>query len=172
MKNKYKIASDTEWIWYCIWHTSPVSLTDKSTKAEKADFERWTRANKVALTIMKNAMTDTMRGGIKKFDMASDYLKAMECKFKESQKGEIGQHMTLLTTYKFEEWGQLEIISWRWLRLSRSLILWMSNWWESVGFYDPASTTSEVQPIEDLLQHWRQNLDSWWTYCLVCTRRK
>lgn len=52
-------------------------------------------------------MTDIVHGGIKKFDMTYDYLKAMECKFKESQKEEIGQHMTLLTTYKFEGGGSI-----------------------------------------------------------------
>lgn len=47
-------------------------------------------------------MTDTMRGGIKKCDLANDYFKAIENKFKESQKAEIAQFMTLLTVYKFE----------------------------------------------------------------------
>lgn len=56
--------------------------------------------------------------------------------------------------------------------LPRSLILWMSNWWEAIGFHDPTSITSEVQPTEDLLQHSRQNLDSWWTYYLVMYTKK
>ncbi|KAM1088384.1 hypothetical protein ACFX19_016501 [Malus domestica] len=80
----------------------PAALNDKSTKSEKVEFERWTRANKVALSILESGMTDTVRGGIKKCDLAKDYLTAIENKFKESHKAEIAQYMTLLTTYKFE----------------------------------------------------------------------
>ena len=47
-------------------------------------------------------MIDTMCGGIKSCDLANNYFKAIENKFKESQKAEIAQYMTLLTTYKFE----------------------------------------------------------------------
>ncbi|XP_050139283.1 uncharacterized protein LOC126615507, partial [Malus sylvestris] len=71
-------------------------LTDQSTRAEKADAERWVRANKVALSILESAMTDTVRGGIKKHDLAIDYLNAIERKFKESQKAEISQYMAML----------------------------------------------------------------------------
>lgn len=47
-------------------------------------------------------MADTVRGGIKKCDFASDYIKAIEDKFKVSQKAKIDEHMTLLNSYKFE----------------------------------------------------------------------
>lgn len=47
-------------------------------------------------------MADTVHRGIKKCDLASDYVKAIENKFKVSQKAEIAKHMTLLTSYKFE----------------------------------------------------------------------
>ena len=96
--NEYDIALDTP---------QPAPLTDKSSKAEKVEFERWTRANKVALSILESGMTDTIRGGIKRCDLAKDYLKAIESKFKESQKAEIAQYMTLLTTYKFEGDGSV-----------------------------------------------------------------
>ncbi|XP_050148593.1 uncharacterized protein LOC126623677 [Malus sylvestris] len=82
-------------------------LTDQSTRAEKADVERWVRANKVALSILESAMTDTVRGGIKKHDLAIDYLNAIERKFKESQKAEISQYMAMLTTYKIEGTGSI-----------------------------------------------------------------
>ena len=96
--NEYDIALDTP---------QPAPLTDKSSKAEKVEFERWTKANKVALSILERGMTDTIRGGIKRCDLAKDYLKAIESKFKESQKAEIAQYMTLLTTYKFEGGGSV-----------------------------------------------------------------
>ncbi|KAM1804497.1 hypothetical protein ACFX12_030351 [Malus domestica] len=96
--NEYDIALDTP-------QSAP--LTDKSSKAEKVEFERWTRANKVALSILESGMTDTVRRGIKRCDLAKDYFKAIESKFKESQKAEIAQYMTLLTTYKFEGGGSV-----------------------------------------------------------------
>lgn len=80
----------------------PTPLNDKSTKAENVEFERWKRANKVALSILESGMIETVREGIKKCDLASDYLKAIKGKFKVSQKYEIAQYMTLLTTYKFK----------------------------------------------------------------------
>ncbi|CAN6677523.1 unnamed protein product [Malus baccata var. baccata] len=91
--NEFDIALDAPW---------PSPLTDKSTKSEKAEFERWTRANKIALSILESGMTNTMRGGIKKHDLAVDYLQAIENKFKESDKTEISQYMFILTTYKIE----------------------------------------------------------------------
>ena len=69
--------------------------------------ERWVRANKVALSILESAMTDTVRGGIKKHELAIDFLNAIEKKFKESQKAEISQYMAMLTTYKIEGTGSI-----------------------------------------------------------------
>ena len=36
-------------------------ITNQSTRVEKSDFERWSRANKVALSILEVGMTDTIR---------------------------------------------------------------------------------------------------------------
>ncbi|XP_017191729.1 uncharacterized protein LOC126617036 [Malus sylvestris] len=47
-------------------------------------------------------MTDTVRGGIKKHELAIDYLQAIEKKFKESQKAKISRYMAMLTTYKIK----------------------------------------------------------------------
>ncbi|KAB2605750.1 hypothetical protein D8674_005467 [Pyrus ussuriensis x Pyrus communis] len=52
-------------------------------------------------------MTDTIRGGIKKHDVAADYLNAIEKKFQESVKAEVSQYMSLLTTYKMEGTGSI-----------------------------------------------------------------
>lgn len=46
----------------------------------------------MALSILESAMTDTIRGGIKKHELAVDYLNAIEKKSKESQKVEISQY--------------------------------------------------------------------------------
>ena len=52
-------------------------------------------------------MTYTARGGIKKHELAVDYLGAIERKFKESQKAEISQYMAMLTKYKIESTGSI-----------------------------------------------------------------
>ncbi|XP_068322495.1 uncharacterized protein [Pyrus communis] len=96
--NEYDIALDNPQL---------EALTNKSTKAERTEFERWTRANKVALSILESGMTDTVCGGIKKSDFSKDYLKAIKNKFRESEKAEIAQYMSLLTSYKFEGGGSI-----------------------------------------------------------------
>lgn len=78
--NEFDIALDTP---------KPSPLIDKSTKSEKVEFERWTKANKIVLSILESGMTSTVRRGIKKHDLAVDYLQAIENKFKESDKAEI-----------------------------------------------------------------------------------
>ncbi|XP_068336541.1 uncharacterized protein [Pyrus communis] len=91
--NEFDIALD---------NLKPLMLTDKSTKSEKAEYEKWMKANKIALSVIESAMTDTVRGGIKRHDLAVDYLKAIESKFKESKKAKISQYMSMLTTYKID----------------------------------------------------------------------
>ncbi|KAM2687562.1 hypothetical protein EV2_010319 [Malus domestica] len=51
-------------------------INDQSTRVKKADFEKMTKANKVTLSILESGMTNTIRGGIKKHDLAVDYLNA------------------------------------------------------------------------------------------------
>lgn len=84
-------------------------ITDQSTTTEKSDHKRWTRANKVkvALSILEGGKTDTIKGGIKKPELAVDYLKAIEKKFKDSEKDEVSQYMSFLTTYKIEGTGSI-----------------------------------------------------------------
>lgn len=53
-------------------------------------------------------MTNTVRGGIKRHELAAEYLSAIENKFKESEKAEISQQMSFLTTYKLTMLVQLE----------------------------------------------------------------
>lgn len=75
--------------------------------AEKSDHKRWTRANRVALSILEGGKTNTIKGGIKKPKLTVDYLKAIEKKFKDSEKDEVSQYISLLTTYKIEGTGSI-----------------------------------------------------------------
>ncbi|XP_048435305.1 metalloendoproteinase 1-MMP-like [Pyrus x bretschneideri] len=90
--NEYDIVIDTP---------RPM-ITEQSTRAKNGDYERWTRANKIALSILESGMTDTIRGGIKKHELAAEYLNAIEKKFQGSQKAKISQYMSLLTTNKID----------------------------------------------------------------------
>lgn len=114
-------------------------INDQSTKAEKKDFERWTRANKMALSILESGMTDTIRGGIKKHDLAVDYLNAIEKKFKEFEKAEVSQYMSLLTTYKIEGTGSI-----------RDHIMKMTDAVEKLNSMDV--NIGEKQPVFMILQ--------------------
>ncbi|CAN6715445.1 unnamed protein product [Malus baccata var. baccata] len=82
-------------------------INDQSTRVKKADFEKRTKANKVTLSILESGMTNTIRGGIKKHDLAVDYLNATENKFKEFKKAEVSKYMSLLTTYKIKGTGAI-----------------------------------------------------------------
>lgn len=92
--NGYDIANDT---------AKPVT-TFQSTRVEKVNHEMWLRANKVALSILESD-TDKVHIDIKRHELAIDYLKAIEQKFRESHKDKISQYMPLLTTYVVDNAG-------------------------------------------------------------------
>ncbi|XP_017178416.1 uncharacterized protein [Malus domestica] len=95
--NEYDIAIDAP---------KPI-ITYQSTRTKKADHESWMRVNKVAPSILESGIIDTVRGGIKRHELAAEYLSAIDKKFKESQKAEISQYMALLTTYKIDSTGSI-----------------------------------------------------------------
>lgn len=67
---------------------APAALTATSTTNEKNKFEKWKKANRMALLIMKKAMTESVRGGIPKSDKAKELFNSIAEKFKESDKAE------------------------------------------------------------------------------------
>lgn len=94
--NEYDIANDI---------AKPVT-TFQSTRVEKVNHEMWLRANKVALSILESD-TDKVRIGIKRHELATDYLKEIEQNFRESHKDKISQYMSLLTTYVVDNAGSI-----------------------------------------------------------------
>lgn len=76
-------------------------------RAEKDKAEKWERDNRLSLKIIKKAMTETVRGGISECERAVDYLKAVEEKYKESDKAEIANHMNSLMNLKFDGIGSV-----------------------------------------------------------------
>ncbi|KAB2629481.1 hypothetical protein D8674_034310 [Pyrus ussuriensis x Pyrus communis] len=81
----------------------PAPLTDDSTPDQRMKFEKWEKANRMALMVMKRTMSDTVRGGFAACDKAKDFLEAVGVKFRESEKAQMGDLMTTLTTLKVDE---------------------------------------------------------------------
>ncbi|KAM0968159.1 hypothetical protein TB1_015836 [Malus domestica] len=81
----------------------PEPLTDVSTAEQRLKHEKWEKANRMSLMVMKRTMSETVRGGIVVGDKAKDFLEAIGAKYRESEKAEMGNLMTTLTTLKFEE---------------------------------------------------------------------
>ncbi|KAM1833617.1 hypothetical protein ACFX13_023415 [Malus domestica] len=66
----------------------PKAIIAKSTADEKVKLEKWERANRMSMMIMKKAMAESVKGGIPKTDNAREFLAAVGDKFKESEKAE------------------------------------------------------------------------------------
>ncbi|CAN6720767.1 unnamed protein product [Malus baccata var. baccata] len=74
----------------------PAKPDDDATAKKKNEYERWVKANRMALLVIKRSMSDLVRGAITESDNAKAYLDSIEAKFKESDKAETG---TLMNTF-------------------------------------------------------------------------
>ncbi|XP_048431510.1 uncharacterized protein LOC125473144 [Pyrus x bretschneideri] len=74
-----------------------------STVAQRLKFEKWEKANHMALLVIKRSIGEAVRGGLPVNDKAKNFLEGIEAKFKVYEKREIGNLMTTLTTLKFDE---------------------------------------------------------------------
>ncbi|PRQ24047.1 hypothetical protein RchiOBHm_Chr6g0268111 [Rosa chinensis] len=72
----------------CFTDDQPEPLTEYSTVEEKKEARAWYRANRMAKNVIRNIMSDTVRGSIEEPELATDYMEAIERKFKESEKAE------------------------------------------------------------------------------------
>ncbi|CAN6710655.1 unnamed protein product [Malus baccata var. baccata] len=85
----------------------PAELTNTSTAEVRIKFEKWERANRMSMMIMKKAMAQSVKGGIPKHTNAKGFLAAIGEKFKESEKAETGTFLTQLTSMKFDGVGSV-----------------------------------------------------------------
>ncbi|CAN6704262.1 unnamed protein product [Malus baccata var. baccata] len=83
------------------------AITDTNTADQRVKFERWERANRMSMLIMKKAMTQSVKGGILKHTNAQAFLAAIGEKFKESEKTETSTFLTQLTSMKFDGVGSV-----------------------------------------------------------------
>nr|XP_009785691.1 PREDICTED: uncharacterized protein LOC104233928 [Nicotiana sylvestris] len=73
-----------------------------STADEKAKYEKWMKANKLSLMIMKRSISNHIKGAINDNGNAKDFLSAIGQKFLESDKAEIGSLIDSLYTIKYD----------------------------------------------------------------------
>lgn len=81
----------------------PAPLIDDSTPDQRMKFEKWEKANRMALMVMKRTMSDIVKGGFATCDKAKDFVEAVGVKFRESAKAQMGDLMMTLTTLKLDE---------------------------------------------------------------------
>ncbi|XP_068340380.1 uncharacterized protein [Pyrus communis] len=81
----------------------PAYLTDTSTVEQRLKHEKWQKANRMSLMVMRRTMSETVRGGIPACDKVKDFLDSIRANFKESEKAEMGELMATLTSLKFDE---------------------------------------------------------------------
>ncbi|XP_070679321.1 uncharacterized protein [Malus domestica] len=72
-----------------------------ATTDKKNEYEKWVKANKMVLLIIKRSIFDLVQGAITELDNAKAYLDSIEAKFKESEKAETGTLMNTLITTKY-----------------------------------------------------------------------
>ncbi|KAM2147950.1 hypothetical protein ACFX1Q_004634 [Malus domestica] len=84
---------------------SPPEPAADATVDVKAKYERWLKANRITLLVIKKSMSDTVRGGIPDSKNAKEYLASIHEKFKESDKAETSNLMNDLMTKKYNGVG-------------------------------------------------------------------
>ncbi|CAL8992141.1 unnamed protein product [Prunus brigantina] len=76
-----------------------------ATADVKRRYEKWEKANKMAILIMLRTMTPSLRGSIPRSENAKEFLAAIGLKFKESDKGEKSTLLNKLTEMKYDGRG-------------------------------------------------------------------
>ena len=84
---------------------SPPEPAADATVDVKGKYERWLKANRIALLVIKRSMSDTVRGGIPDSKNAKEFLTSIHEKFKESDKAETGNLMNDLMTKRYNGMG-------------------------------------------------------------------
>ncbi|XP_048433469.1 uncharacterized protein LOC125474082 [Pyrus x bretschneideri] len=80
----------------------PPTVTTNSTAEQRLKYEKWEKSNRMALMVMKRSISEAVRGGIPSCDKAKAFLEAVRAKFKMSEKEEMANLMTTLTSQKFD----------------------------------------------------------------------
>ncbi|XP_021827532.1 uncharacterized protein LOC110768153 [Prunus avium] len=85
----------------------PARPAEGASASQRSKYEKWQKANRISLMIIKRAITDAVRGGIPDCKTAKEYLAAIEDRYLESEKAETGVLMHSLTTIRFDGNGSI-----------------------------------------------------------------
>ncbi|XP_052189694.1 uncharacterized protein LOC127799580 [Diospyros lotus] len=83
----------------------PPKPTVRSSIEEKARYEKWGRANRLSLMIMKRSISHTLIGAISKTENAKRFFDDIVEKYKSSEKADAGELMDRLTGMKYDGVG-------------------------------------------------------------------
>ncbi|KAD6120226.1 hypothetical protein E3N88_11497 [Mikania micrantha] len=78
------------------------ALTEKSTAEAKLLYEKWEKANRMALMFIKNSISPILRGAIPDLANAKAYLTAVEEQFKGTSKAHASTLITKLVSTKYD----------------------------------------------------------------------
>lgn len=98
---------------------APSALTSASTAEDRVKHEKWHKANRMSLMVMKKTMSETVREGIPACDKAKDFLDDVGAKFKVSENAGMGNLMITSTWMLLEksrtlksQWTKLLMFIW------------------------------------------------------------
>ncbi|GAV69902.1 hypothetical protein CFOL_v3_13402, partial [Cephalotus follicularis] len=66
---------------YALIHEAPSLPSGDSTEAQKAFYDKWERSNRMSLMIIKNSITNDIRGAIPNSDNAQNYMEVVAEQF-------------------------------------------------------------------------------------------
>lgn len=91
----------------CLIEDKPATPTLTSTKDQREFFDKWVRANRMTINVLKATMSDTVRGSIPEKDLAVQYMAAIAEKYKENDKAEASQLMHTFDNMKYNGSGNV-----------------------------------------------------------------
>nr|XP_043618366.1 uncharacterized protein LOC122590096 [Erigeron canadensis] len=80
----------------------PAAITEQSNREQKAAYDRWEKANRLSLMLVKNTIHLSIRGAILDSDKVKEYLKSVEDHFKGSSKALASNLMLQMLTLKYD----------------------------------------------------------------------
>uniref|UniRef100_UPI0005CB2E5F uncharacterized protein LOC105353349 n=1 Tax=Fragaria vesca subsp. vesca TaxID=101020 RepID=UPI0005CB2E5F len=86
---------------WCLTEAEPV-IDDNSSDLETVKHKEWTRANRMTKLILKQTMTDVVRGSIADKDTTTEFMTAIALKFRENEKAEISLLLDQLMGVKYD----------------------------------------------------------------------
>ncbi|CAM8993910.1 unnamed protein product [Rhodiola kirilowii] len=84
-------------------------LTDASTEADEAYWEKWDRSNRLSLMIMKRGIPEAFRGAMTdEVADASEFLTEIEQHFVKNDKADVSTLLACLTSMKYSDKGNVQ----------------------------------------------------------------